>query len=44
MFTSLFIKIPLYLNVTCLIVKPKLGHEFGLFSKKKFPQVKMNCS
>ena len=29
-----------YLSLTCLIVEPKLGHEFGLFSKqKKYEQI-----
>ena len=49
MFTSLFMKTFLYLSLTCLIVEPKFGHEFGLFSKQKnikkyFPQAKMNRS
>ena len=35
MFTSLFMKTFLYLSLTCLIVEPKFGHEFGLFSKQK---------
>ena len=28
-------RIFLYLNLTCLIVELKLGHEFGLFSQQK---------
>ena len=49
MFTSLFMKTLLYLSLTCLIVEPKFGHEFGLFFKQKniykyFPKTKMNSS
>ena len=48
-FTSLFMTILLYLNLTRLIIELKLGLEFGMFSKqtninKYFLKPNSNCS